>query len=68
MPRRPAPTASPVLRAVRAGDEISIPVEGGFARRAAPSDGLVIELADRDVFVPVDALLEALRLLGHGAR
>jgi hypothetical protein len=68
MPRRPAPAASPVLRAVRAGDEISIPVEGGFARRSAPSDGVIIELAERDVFVPVAALLEALQLLGHGTR
>jgi hypothetical protein len=68
MPRHPDPLASPVLRAVRAGDEISVAVEGGFARRRAPTDGVLIALADRDVFVRVDAILEVLQLLGHGAR
>jgi antitoxin (DNA-binding transcriptional repressor) of toxin-antitoxin stability system len=53
------------MRAVRAGDEIIVEVEGGFVRRLAPADGVVVELADREVFVPADALVEALRTLGR---
>jgi hypothetical protein len=56
---------SPIIRAVRAGDEVSVQVEGGFVRRRAPSDGIVVELPDRDVFVTADALVEALRTLGR---
>ena len=52
------------LRAVRAGDEISVAVEGGFVRRRAPGDGVVIELDDRDLYLPVEALVDALRALG----
>jgi hypothetical protein len=67
MARHPAPTRveSPVVRAVRAGDEITVEVEGGFARRRAPTDGVLIQLVDRDVFVGADALVEALRTLGR---
>ena len=66
MPSRPQPPPpTPVLRPVRAGDEITVPVEGGFARRRASGDGLIVELPDRDVFLPVDAVLEALRILGR---
>jgi hypothetical protein len=54
-----------VLRPVRAGQEITVAVEGGFARRAATGDGLLVELPDRDVFLPVDAVIEALRVLGR---
>lgn len=54
-----------MLRVVRAGDEISVEVEGGFARRRAPSDGVLVQLDDRDVFVGADALAEALRTLGR---
>jgi hypothetical protein len=50
---------------VRAGDEITVAVEGGFARRRAPADGIVVQLPDRDVFLPVDTVLEALRLIGR---
>ena len=57
--------SAPPLRAVRAGDEITVAVDGGFARRRAPTDGIVVQLPDRDVFLPVDAVLEALRLLGR---
>jgi hypothetical protein len=65
MPQRPDTSNRPLLRAVRAGDEISVPVEGGFARHRAPSDGVILELPDRDVFLSVDALTEALRALGR---
>jgi hypothetical protein len=65
MPARPAPSAAPVLRPVRAGDEITVQVEGGFARRRAPADGVVVELADRDLFLRAEALVEALRVLGR---
>jgi hypothetical protein len=68
MPRvKPAtsPLPHPTVRAVRAGEEISVQVDGGFVRRPAPDDGVVIELVDRDVFVSADVLLEALRALGR---
>jgi redox-regulated HSP33 family molecular chaperone len=57
--------STPVVRAVREGDEISVAVAGGFARRRAPSDGVIVELGDRDLFVPVEALFEALAVLGR---
>jgi hypothetical protein len=66
--RRPAPEpaiASPTIRAVRAGDEITVEVVGGFVRRHAPADGVVVQLEDRDVFVGADLLVEALRTLGR---
>jgi hypothetical protein len=53
------------VRAVRAGDDFSAEVEGGFARRRAPTDGIVVQLPDRDVFVTAEALIEALRTLGR---
>jgi hypothetical protein len=56
---------SPVIRAVRAGDEITVQVQGGFARRRAPHDGVVVQLDDRDIFVNADLLVEALRTLGR---
>jgi hypothetical protein len=62
----PSPSSEPLLRAVRAGEEISVQVDGGFVRRPAPSDGVVIELFERDVFVSAEAMLEALRALGRG--
>jgi hypothetical protein len=67
MPRRtPEPAlASPTIRAVRAGDEITVEVLGGFVRRHAPSDGVVVQMDDRDVFVDADLLVEALRTLGR---
>jgi hypothetical protein len=55
----------PQLKPVRAGDEISVQVEGGFARRHAPSDGVLVALPDRDVFLPVDDLVAVLRALGR---
>jgi hypothetical protein len=61
----PEPARTPPLRPVHAGEEISVAVEGGFARRRAPGDGLIVELPDRDLFLPVDAVLEALRVLGR---
>jgi hypothetical protein len=65
-PQAPPPRVEgPAVRAVRAGDEISVEVEGGFVRRRAPADGIVVQLADRDVFVSADALIEALRNLGR---
>lgn len=67
MPRHPpGPRVdSPMIRAVRADDEITVEVEGGFARRRAPSDGVVVQLSDKDVFIGADALIEALRTLGR---
>jgi hypothetical protein len=50
---------------VRAGDEITVSVLGGFVRRRAPTDGVVVQLDDRDVFVGADLLVEALRTLGR---
>ncbi len=38
-------------------------VEGGFVRKKAPCDGIAIETPERDVFLPVESLLEALRQL-----
>ena len=64
-PSPPSAVPSPILRVVRAGDEISVEVEGGFARRRAPTDGVMVQLDDRDVFVGADALVEALRTLGR---
>ena len=61
MPLPPEPT----IRAVRAGDEITVAVEGGFARRHAPSDGVLVMLPDRDLFLPAALLVEALRGLGQ---
>lgn len=55
----------PLIRPVRAGDEIVVAVEGGFVRRAAQVDGLVVETPERDVFLPVDTVLDALRVLGR---
>jgi hypothetical protein len=63
--KTPPRPSDPTLRAVRAGEEISVQVDGGFVRRAAASDGVVIELVDRDVFVSAELLLEALRALGR---
>ena len=66
--RRPAPEPaipSPTIRAVRGGDEITLQVQGGFARRRAPSDGVMVQMEDRDVFVTADVLVEALRTLGR---
>jgi hypothetical protein len=54
-----------VLRPVRAGQEITVAVEGGFARRCATGDGLLVELPDRDLFLPVESVVEALRVLGR---
>jgi hypothetical protein len=66
MRRTPTPAvATPVIRAVRAGDEITVQVLGGFVRRRAPSDGVVVQMDDRDVFVDADILVEALRTLGR---
>src|SRR5205814_1244838 len=56
--RRPSPEpaiASPTLRAVRAGDEITVQVLGGFARRRAPSDGVMVQMDDRDVVAAAEA-------------
>jgi hypothetical protein len=66
--RRPGPEPSvdaPTIRAVRGGDEITVQVLGGFVRRRAPADGVVVQMDDRDVFVPADLLVEALRTLGR---
>jgi hypothetical protein len=66
MRRTPTPAlTSPVIRAVRAGDEITVQVLGGFVRRRSPSDGVVVQMDDRDVFVDADLLVEALRTLGR---
>ena len=66
--RRPTPEpalASPMIRAVRSGDEITVQVLGGFVRRRAPTDGVVVQMDDRDVFVDAEVLVEALRTLGR---
>jgi hypothetical protein len=65
MAQRSEQLSPPVVRAVREGDEISVAVAGGFARRRAPSDGVIIELGDRDLFLPVEALVAALAVLGR---
>lgn len=51
------------VRPIRTGDEISVAVEGGFVRRKAPCDGVVVEVPERDVFLPAESLIEALRQL-----
>jgi len=56
------------LRPVRAGDEYSKAVEGGFRRARAPEDGLVVEQEDRTLFLSRRALLEALGLATNGGR
>jgi hypothetical protein len=55
----------PELKPIRAGEEITVQVEGGFARRRAPTDGVIVALTDRDVFFPVDDLVTVLRALGR---
>jgi hypothetical protein len=65
MARASQAAAGPLVRPVHAGDEISVQVEGGFARRPAPSDGVIVELPDRDVFLAAETLVEALRTLGR---
>jgi hypothetical protein len=56
---------TPELKPIRAGEEITVQVEGGFARRHAPSDGVMVALPDRDVFLAIDDLLQVLRALGR---
>lgn len=51
------------LRPVQTGDDVVVAVEGGFVRRKAPCDGAVIELPDREVFLPAEALIEVLQRL-----
>jgi len=48
------------LRPVLAGEEYSLAVEGGYVRRPVPADGIVIEEADSEIFLPADKLREAL--------
>lgn len=57
------PPKGPVIRPVRAGDEIIVEVEGGFVRRPAPCDGLAVETADRELFLPAAAVTHAMKLL-----
>ena len=45
---------TPRLVLIRAGQPLSVAVVGGFVRRPAPSDGLVVMMADRDVFLPIE--------------
>ncbi len=51
------------MRPVPKGGEISVQVEGGFVRRAAPCDGIAIETDERSFFVPAEKLEEALAKL-----
>lgn len=37
---------------VRAGDRISVEVEGGFATKEAPCDGFIYESESASIFVP----------------
>jgi hypothetical protein len=48
------------LTPIRAGQPYTRSVEGGFRRAKAPSDGLIVELEDRAVFVPLAELMAAI--------
>lgn len=52
------------VRPVRAGDEITKAVEGGFRRDRASSDGILVVTADRDIFIPLDMLGAPLAKVG----
>lgn len=53
------------IRPVRKGVPFSREVQGGVYRTPAPSDGLVIDLADKDVFLDAIAVAIELRKLGY---
>lgn len=58
------------LRAVLKGEAYARAVEGGVRRGPAPADGLVLALADREVFLPardVDAAMGELDRRVRGA-
>ena len=55
----------PTLRPVRTGEEIIVEVQGGFVRRAAAVDGVIVQTDERDLFLPADDLVAALRVLGR---
>ncbi|MDX2020831.1 MAG: hypothetical protein SF187_11365 [Deltaproteobacteria bacterium] len=56
-------TQSIKLRAVLEGDDMMVAVEGGYIRRAAPEDGLVVATGADEMFLPEGKIVEALRAL-----
>jgi hypothetical protein len=52
---------SPDIRVqfIRKGQLATFEVEGGFARKPAPSDGLLIELTTTSLFLPVEQIRRA---------
>ena len=47
------------ISSVLAGQIISTKIEGGFCRRKAPEDGMIIETVEKDeLFVPVSLLVK----------
>lgn len=59
------------LRAVLKGETIVVPMQGGFVRRPAPSDGIEVDVGDTCAFLPAVEAAHALTDLAdrmEGAR
>lgn len=52
-------------RAIREGEEFAGPVEGGYIRRPAPEDGVLVENREVTLFVPVTELEQRMAELGR---
>ncbi len=51
---------------IKKGQVATFEVDGGFCRKPAPSDGLLVESTTTTVFVPMDDLRKAgLQMAGH---
>lgn len=53
------------IRPVRKGAPFTREVVGGVFRTPAPSDGLVVDLVDKDIFLEVGVVVLALQELGY---
>ena len=53
------------IKPIRKGEPFSREVQGGVHRTPAPSDGLVVDLVDKDVFLDVAVVVMALQDLGY---
>lgn len=51
------------IRPVRRGEPYSRECPGGVKRTEAPSDGIAVELVDKDIFLSLDAVLAAIKQL-----
>ncbi|HYE58088.1 MAG TPA: hypothetical protein VD948_06265 [Rhodothermales bacterium] len=48
------------VHGVLAGQPVTFEVEGGFYRRPAPADGLVVETDSTTIFVPLEDVAKAM--------